>query len=212
MKKQYSQQTSCHNQKKIKKEKNQSKNSKGSKQQTLHANFKISDKIIRDFWTTEEDSLLLKLYEEFGKQWSKLASIMKNRTRKQIRDRYLNALRPDINYAPWTEEEEKLLVELHEALGNKWTLIASKLKGRTENQVKNKFYWTKRRFAIIPSPSTQASELDSNSEKEEFIEASINLEEIYPEENDIDRFLWSSKPHLLTQSAWIQITKIVSEM
>jgi len=61
---------------------------------------------------------------------------MKNRTRKQIRDRYLNALRPDINYDPWTDEEEKLLIELHEALGNKWALIASKIK--EEQKIKSR--------------------------------------------------------------------------
>lgn len=71
-------------------------------------------------------------------------------------------------------------------------------KGRTENQVKNKFYWPKRKGAII-SPSIQGTEVDSNFKREEFIEVSRNLE-IYPKEDDIDRFLWYSRVHLSTQS------------
>jgi myb proto-oncogene protein len=42
-------------------------------------------------------------------------------------------------------EEEKKMFELQKKLGNKWAEIASNMKGRTDNNVKNYFYSTLRK-------------------------------------------------------------------
>lgn len=77
--------------------------------------------------------------------WSQLSRIIKTRTAKQCRERWLNNLSPDINRSPWTPDEDVLILTYAKIYPNRWAPIAKKLKGRTENAVKLRFFLLKRR-------------------------------------------------------------------
>ncbi|KAK3279566.1 hypothetical protein CYMTET_12556 [Cymbomonas tetramitiformis] len=97
-------------------------------------------------WSKDEDDTLLRLVEKYGQQkWSVVASYLPDRKGKQCRERWHNHLRRDIKKGDWSAEEEKLLVEAHRALGNRWAEIARCMSGRSENAVKNHFNATLRR-------------------------------------------------------------------
>ncbi|KAM1431161.1 hypothetical protein ACFX2I_047145 [Malus domestica] len=92
-------------------------------------------------WTRDEDDLLRRCIETLGEgKWHQVPyKAGLNRCRKSCRLRWLNYLKPNIKRGDFTEDEVDLIVRLHKLLGNRWSLIAGRLPGRTSNDVKN--YW-----------------------------------------------------------------------
>ncbi|XP_050383182.1 transcription factor MYB113-like [Argentina anserina] len=92
-------------------------------------------------WTTEEDQLLRKCIEKNGEgKWHQIPHLAGlNRCRKSCRLRWLNYLRPNIKRGSFEQEEVELIIKLQRLLGNRWSLVAARLPGRTGNDVKN--YW-----------------------------------------------------------------------
>ncbi|CAI0550101.1 unnamed protein product [Linum tenue] len=115
-------------------------------------------------WTTEEDHKLTSYIQLHGPgNWRTLPkNAGLQRCGKSCRLRWTNYLRPDIKRGRFTFEEEETIIQLHSILGNKWSAIAARLPGRTDNEIKN--YWNthirKRLLRNGIDPVTHAPRLD----------------------------------------------------
>ncbi|PSS11750.1 Anthocyanin regulatory C1 protein [Actinidia chinensis var. chinensis] len=121
----------------------------------------------RGAWTAMEDRILTAYIKAHGEgKWRNLPKRAGlRRCGKSCRLRWLNYLRPDIKRGNISHDEEELIIRLHKLLGNRWSLIAGRLPGRTDNEIKN--YWntilgkkigsqTAREYSSKQTPTTKS--------------------------------------------------------
>ncbi|KAF2870824.1 hypothetical protein BDV95DRAFT_495555 [Massariosphaeria phaeospora] len=89
-------------------------------------------------WTNQEDAWLLQLVQRNGPHnWVRISTDIGSRSPKQCRERYHQNLKPTLNHEPISPEEGELIEKLVAEMGKRWAEIARRLKGRSDNAVKN---------------------------------------------------------------------------
>jgi len=92
-------------------------------------------------WTSDEDQKLVECIQDLESggvvsNWQAVADRVEGRTTKQCRERWFNHLDPRIRRGNFTDEEDTIILENQQRIGNRWSAIASMLPGRTEDAVK----------------------------------------------------------------------------
>jgi len=102
--------------------------------------------LIKGSWTPEEDALLRSLKNAQAADpsrsevnWQAIAAEIPGRNVKKCRDRWNNVLDPNLKKTSWSTEEEQLLLQAQREYGNKWSVIAKLLQGRSQLQIRDKW-------------------------------------------------------------------------
>ncbi|XP_057515679.1 transcription factor MYB83-like [Amaranthus tricolor] len=120
-------------------------------------------KLRKGLWSPEEDDKLINYMLTNGQGcWSDVArNAGLQRCGKSCRLRWINYLRPDLKRGAFSPQEEELIIHLHSLLGNRWSQIAARLPGRTDNEIKN--FWNSTVKKRLKNSSNSSSPNASDS-------------------------------------------------
>ena len=99
----------------------------------------INPKIKKGKWSQEEDDHIVNLVKEHSYDWAKISNIIKNRTSKQIRSRYIYYLDTGLNKSEFTKEEDELVKKLFPVFKTNWTKYINYLPNRSAKIIQNRY-------------------------------------------------------------------------
>lgn len=112
-------------------------------------------------FTPCEDKKLCSLVEKYGTSaWEQIARKFKNKTPRQCFTRYKNYVDPSLNHSPWSEDEDKLLLEKYDELGARWTYLSMFFKDRSPNDVRSRFLRLVKYYEKHPEDDISLSQTD----------------------------------------------------
>lgn len=92
-------------------------------------------------WTKEQDEALRVAVDKFeGRNWKAIAELVPGRDHVQCLQRWKKVLRPGLVKGHWSAEEDTLLLQLiQDDKMHSWSMVASKIKGRTAKQCRERW-------------------------------------------------------------------------
>jgi hypothetical protein len=156
---------------------------------------RIKPGVNKGSWNKEEDDQIMKLIKIHGTNWSLISKIIKTRNNKQIRDRYINILAPNLNKKKFTFEEDMLIIKLYKEFGAKWSRIHTYFKNRTTDMIKNRFHSSiKKKYKdLLKDINKNKSNSSTDSSSSNNKEVSTIYKLSYPPSNYINNKLDGKK-------------------
>jgi hypothetical protein len=116
--------------------------------------------VVRGPWSREEDQTIVDFVAREGRpSWARCAALLPGRIAIQCRERWVNRLDPDMRRGPWTAEEDAMVIDLHQHLGNRWAQIAKSLPGRPAQAIRQRWDMTlKARAEARKEPNSSGSD------------------------------------------------------
>ena len=145
---------------------------------------RIESSAAPNHWTLAEDEILENIVQVRGaKSWNLISNELnslihqgnKVRNSKTCRERWRNHLNPELVKGKWSVKEDKLILDQFNIFGSQWSKISKKMKGRTENSVKNRYHYLMKRLANDPRTESNLDTLGAFREKN----ADLDTEKIF---------------------------------
>ena len=109
--------------------------------QAFFPNTGMDSRTSRGSWTQQEDELLRTAVSQLStKKWSDIAKFVPTRTSKQCRERWFNRLDPSLKHGPFEQWEDQIIIEKQKEVGNRWSIIAQLIPGRSPGSIKNRWH------------------------------------------------------------------------
>lgn len=109
----------------------------------------LNSSLNKRIWTIEEDKIIKDYIQIYGKNWEEISSLLKMRSPKQIKERYLNKLDQNLIRSKFTEEEDKKIISYYLKFGSKWSFISKNFERRTAEMLKSRFYSNLQKKLIV---------------------------------------------------------------
>ena len=107
----------------------------------------IKPDLKKGHWTEKENAILINWVKDKGPiKWTECSKLISGRNGKQCREHYLNILTKDNKKISWSVEDDFKIFYLIKKYGTNWVKISKFFLDRNENQIKNRFYCTSKKF------------------------------------------------------------------
>ncbi|GLB36483.1 putative myb-like DNA-binding domain containing protein [Lyophyllum shimeji] len=150
---------------------------KACRKRWLHS---LSPTIRKSAWTSDEDNLLLSLYNIHGAKWSTIAREIPGRTDDACSKRYREALDPHLKKDEWTTEEDQKLLERYAAIGGKWGQLGQELQ-RSGLGCRNRYrLLSKKASKVLYEPVANRISDPSSSQPRSFVPSEVPHSSAWP--------------------------------
>ena len=111
--------------------------------------FAFGSSLPKNKFSESEDNKLRHAVEQYGtNNWKAVSKLLNGRNARQCKDRWEKYLSPNINWKPFSPEDDLLILKCYNLYGPKWMKISKHFQGRTDISIKSRYLLLQRHGAV----------------------------------------------------------------